>query len=219
MGVNLVPKVEDIRVLPYTFRKDNKGNEFVKHCFEDGCVKEDGVHRLLTFAFICHNTGDTALNAGDPRTQPDIFKLSPGHDHYHLQDFNKYILRSNSTGEEILSHKQAFCLEDTRPLSWPEEEWPNLRSTFTNCNVLQGISAGWADVYSVGLPCQFIVLTSPSRSIDVKDGDYTLEVTTNPEQPEGPLARFDKHIFKEDEYRDNTLKIPLHISGNNITTT
>jgi hypothetical protein len=97
------------------------------------------------------------------------------------------------------------------------------QSVFTVCNRFQGISSDWVDVYGVGLACQFIVLTSPpwvddngERKIDVPDGEYTLEITTNPEQPDGPKARFDKHLFKEDNYGNNTIKKALSIKENTL---
>ena len=41
-----------------------------------------------------------------------------------------------------------------------------------NCST-QGVSAGFADIYSRGLPCQYIDVT------DVPAGDYTLRIETN----------------------------------------
>jgi len=71
---------------------------------------------------------------------------------------------------------------------------------FTDCNTDQGVSAGWADLYSKGLPCQYVVVDG------IPDGDYTLISTTNA-----------KKLFPEDTYDDNTICTGLHIAGNSVS--
>jgi hypothetical protein len=64
--------------------------------------------------------------------------------------------------------KLGFCLEDTRrqlPTAAPAARY--------DC-VSQGLQAGWSDVYSAGLPCQFVDVTA------VPPGQYALEVHINP---------------------------------------
>ena len=82
----------------------------------------------------------------------------------------------------------------------PKIRIPPANKQFTDCNVNQGISAGWADVYHSALPCQFIVIDG------VPDGDYTLVSTTN-----------SKHIVPEDTYENNTICTGLRITGNNVS--
>lgn len=213
MGVNLVPIVPIDRTFKIISKAFSKQNHSDEHNFEDGCIKQEGFHRLLSFEFMCHNIGDTDLVAGSPKSRPDIFTKSGGHAHWHLVDLNKYTIRKKETNEILRSEKQSFCLLDMIPLSFPPEQWPSLRRRFTKCeneNDIQGISAGWADIYRRGVPCQFIVLENPDGSVNASDGKYELEVTTNATR-----------IFEEDEYKDNTIYIDFEISDkvnlNNVT--
>ena len=79
---------------------------------------------------------------------------------------------------------------------------PNARQDpqFNDCNTDQGISAGWADLYNAGLPCQYIVID------ELPDGDYTLQSTTNA-----------MSVVDEDSYSDNTIWSGLRIEENNVT--
>jgi hypothetical protein len=79
-------------------------------------------------------------------------------------------------------HKAAFCLVDLyHPpgSAAPSGAVPDLR--------VQGISAGWADVYHRGLDCQWIDITG------VPSGRYVLEVEINP-----------AHVIHEGNYSNNT---------------
>lgn len=59
----------------------------------------------------------------------------------------------------------------------------------------QGISVGWADTYGIKLPGQWIDVTN------VPDGDYILEVETNPE-----------HSFQEKSYSNNFTSKPVTVT-------
>ena len=59
--------------------------------------------------------------------------------------------------------KQAFCLLDV------QQYVPGSPPARYNCG-FQGITAGWADIYTSGLDCQWIDVTG------VAEGDYTLEL-------------------------------------------
>lgn len=187
MGVNLVPSVDNFAVTRETFTDSS-------HDVLDGAVTP-GAHRLLRFDFLLHNAGDTDLVAGAPADRPDLFVLSAGHNHYHLRDFNEFKL-FNASGQEVaIGYKQAFCLEDhvqIDPLAKADAQ-------FTDCNVAQGLSAGWADVYEASLPGQYIVIDG------LPSGDYTLQATPNSQQ-----------AFAEDNYSDNTIRIGLRLDGDNV---
>jgi hypothetical protein len=131
----------------------------------DGCVAT-GPHRLLRFDILCHNAGDADLVLEPPGTRPDLFEFSPEDGRYRLRDFVHVALEDaagNPIGE---SHKRSFCLIDVERIEPGAREAPQ----FTDCNVRQGISAGWADVYRRHLPCQYVVID------EVPDGDYRLRV-------------------------------------------
>jgi hypothetical protein len=209
MGINLVPRIplESIGIQNRVFSKDNPHDE---HDFEDNCITE-GQHRILKFDFFCHNIGNKDFVAGDPRTQPDKFTKSKGHTHYHVKDFNKFILYKDGNRKEIArSLKQSFCLTDMVPLSFPLKEWQKLFSLPAkfNCLTRQGISAGWADVYRRRLPCQYIEID------DLPTGDYVLVAETNAER------KNHTHIFEvEDNYSDNALEVRLRIGENDVRVT
>ena len=188
MGVNLVTIVRNFSISNQTFTAGD-------HDVQDGCVTP-GQHRVMRFDFLSYNAGDADLVVGSPAARPDLFIWSAAHGHYHLKDFNEFKL-FNAAGHQVeIGHKQAFCLIDI------ERKHPNARADaqFSDCNSNQGISAGWADLYSAGLPCQYIVIDG------LADGDYTLQSTTN-----------SKHIVHEDCYGDNTMWTGLRIHGNTVT--
>ena len=186
MGVNLVPFVRNFSITH---------EDADAHSIEDGCITP-GRHRLLRFDFLSCNIGDTDLVVGSPESHPEWFELSASHGHYHLKNFNEFRLYSSSGTEVVKGYKQAFCLIDIERLD------PNARSEprFDDCNASQGISAGWADVYSASLACQFLVID------DLPSGSYVLKSTTN-------VPRY----FSEDSFDDNTICTGLRIVGDTVT--
>jgi hypothetical protein len=187
MGVNLVTRVRNFSIQNRTFAASD-------HDVQDGCVTP-GSHKLLRFDFLSYNAGTADLVIGSPAARPDLFVWSAGHGHYHLKDFNEFLLFNASGALATTGFKQAFCAIDIERIS-PTAS-PTAR--FDDCNSDQGISAGWADVYSSFLACQFIVLDG------VPNGDYTLQSTTNAQ-----------HRVGEDCFGDNTIWTGLRLSGNTV---
>lgn len=184
MGVNLVPIVRNFSIERRTFVPGD-------HDLLDTCISE-GSHRLLRFDFLSSNIGDVDLHVGKPQDHPEWFVFSGAHGHYHFVGFNTYALLDFDGATIVPGFKQAFCLEDV------EKNDPNAQAAKFTC-ADQGISAGWADLYSAVLPCQFI-------SIDnVPDGDYLLRATTNAE-----------HKLAEDNYSDNTVTVALRLAGDTV---
>jgi len=188
MGANLVPIVRNFFITSETFAADS-------HSVQDGCVTP-GTHRLMRFDFLSHNIGDADLVVGAPKDHPEWFTWSEAHGHYHLKDFNEFILYDCSGNQITKGYKQAFCLIDIEHHS----AWGPNAPQFTDCNTNQGVSAGWADLYNAGLACQFIVMDG------VPDGDYVLVSTTNAQ-----------HLVPEDTYADNTIYTALRIKGDKVT--
>jgi hypothetical protein len=187
MGVNLVTRVRNFAISNQTFGPND-------HDVQDGCVTP-GSHRIMRFDFLSYNAGNSDLVIGSPASRPDLFVWSAGHGHYHLRDFNEFLLFNAQGGLATIGYKQAFCAIDIEPIG------PNAANArFANCNTDQGISAGWADVYNSSLPCQYIVIDN------LPDGDYTLQSTTN-----------SKHAVQEECFGDNTEWTGLHIAGNTVT--
>ena len=88
--------------------------------------------------------------------------------HHHVIGYARFDLLDATGGIVVTGRKQAFCLEDD------EQIVPGDASHHYKCN-LQGISAGWADVYASDLACQWIDVT------DVPAGTYTLRVEIDPD--------------------------------------
>lgn len=188
MGVNLVTRVRNFSISTETFASGD-------HSVQDGCVTA-GTHKLLRFDFLSHNVGSSDLVIGSPAARPDLFVWSAAHGHYHLKDFNQFLLFDANGNLATTGYKQAFCAIDIERIS----STASLSPRFADCNSDQGISAGWADVYHHSLACQFIVLDG------VANGDYTLQSTTNTQ-----------HKVGEECYGDNTIWTGLRISGNSVT--
>ena len=187
MGVNLVTRVRNFSIQSRTFSASD-------HDVQDGCVTP-GNHKLLRFDFLSHNAGNADLVVGSPAARPDLFVWSAGHGHYHLKDFNEFLLFDAAGNLATVGYKQAFCAIDIERIS-PSA---SASARFNDCNSNQGISAGWADVYSSFLACQFVVIDA------LANGDYTLQSTTNAQ-----------HRVGEDCFGDNTIWTGLRISGNTV---
>lgn len=158
----------------------------------EGCVDGDGWRRVLRFDTKTANLGSRDLIMGVPANHPDLYTYSPCHEHHHFDNYANYTLLAD--GDPIaVGHKQAFCLLDWEPYTWPDAgEQP----TFTCFN--QGLSLGWSDTYAANLDCQWIDVT------DVPPGDYTLRMDVN--LPPPGLAH---STLVERDYTNNTLEIPV----------
>jgi hypothetical protein len=163
--------------------------------FEAGMCEVDegliapGTHRLLRFTTESRNVGGLDLVVPTPEERPDLFEFQECHGHYHFLGFASYRLL-DGIGEEVAAgRKVSFCLEDV-------ERWDRASSPtrLYDCNV-QGIQAGWSDVYNGGLPGQWIDVTG------LPAGTYTLEITMNPEQ-----------ILEEADYTNNTTSLQVEIT-------
>jgi hypothetical protein len=134
---------------------------------KEGCVVA-GTRRLLIFDTESRNIGDGNLVLGSPVGNP-LFEYAACHGHYHFRDFADYRLVDPARQEVAAGLKVGFCLLDSR--RW-DTNAP--AAGFYSCDN-QGIQAGWADIYSSSLPCQWIDITS------LAGGVYTLEVEVDPE--------------------------------------
>ena len=156
--------------------------------FIEGCAPATGERKLLRFAIGFANVGKGDLVIGDPRDYPDMFEYSPCHGHYHFEGAAKYVLL-NSKGVVVrTSAKQAFCLLDYSKYASYGRKYRRY-----DCDY-QGISAGWQDIYTKNLDCQWLDVTG------LKPGNYTLRLTVN-------------HLrkFTESNYRNNSASIPVTI--------
>ena len=154
----------------------------------EGCVGGEGTRTLVRFDTVSANLGTADIFVGvppPPGESNDVFEWSPCHMHHHVKNFASYELLDAGGTVVLTARKQAFCLEDG------EEVRPGIPSTGYSCQ-LQGITRGWADVYSRYLPCQWIDVTG------IASGQYTLRVVVNP-----------LHTLPESNYDNNTFTVPV----------
>lgn len=107
------------------------------------------------------------------------FVYHPAHHHFHFNDFALYQLRQEqsdgSMGKVVRSgRKTSFCLTDSDEYDTNLPGSPADGSYYACSTKKQGISVGWADVYTQSLADQWIDVTG------VPNGKYFLEVTVDP---------------------------------------
>jgi hypothetical protein len=137
------------------------------------CVSGSGRRRLLQFEGRIENWGPGDLAPGEEQNNP-LFEFSACHSHYHFLDFTDYRLLAADGSVAAQGHKQSFCLVEMDPVEGatvPAPYGTHPEPGLGGCNHL---GAGWADIYGVGTPCQWVDIT------DVPPGDYTLQVAVNP---------------------------------------
>jgi hypothetical protein len=145
----------------------------VEGCF-NGPTPSSGTfsRRLLRFDGVIQNLGDEDFVIGATSGNP-LFEFSGCHGHYHMKEAMSYELLHADTlqpvtlnGQAVVGRKQGFCMLDMRRMSGTNP--PRYTCGY------QGLTAGWADVYSSGLDCQWVDVTG------VPAGPYVLKVTVNP---------------------------------------
>jgi hypothetical protein len=156
--------------------------------------------RLLRLANAVANVGTGPLELVGGDTNPDgtqivfqrifddasgftdrlagTFEFHATHNHIHFEDFTNYNLRTVTSGDGVggivaSGQKVSFCLLDVREYDTSLPGAPN-SDHYNSCAQFQGISVGWADVYSRSLPDQWIDIT------DVPEGTYWLESVVDP---------------------------------------
>ena len=152
------------------------------------CMTALGPRKLLKFAIGFANVGKGDLIIGNPTDRPEMFSYSPCHGHYHFDGAASYALLNANGSRVRSSRKQAFCLLDYSKYA----SWGRKGPRYT-CDY-QGISAGWQDIYTKNLDCQWIDVTG------LKPGRYTLRLKVN------PLRK-----FRESNYGNNSASVPINI--------
>jgi hypothetical protein len=104
------------------------------------------------------------------------FEYDPDHGHWHFDNYARYRLLTLAGHRLRAQSKVGFCMLDTVSV---DPGLPGYSSTrrYTGCPdlALQGISVGWADVYGVTTPGQFIPIGG------VPNGTYCLVGRADPE--------------------------------------
>lgn len=123
------------------------------------------------------------------------FTYHSGHGHIHFDGYAVYSLRKYLPGGGIgdlvaTGGKISFCLIDITKYHSNAGA-----SRYNSCGQVQGVTAGWSDVYTRSLPDQWINISL------VPDGQYWLEVTIDPD-----------HLLLESDSTNNTGRIPVTIN-------
>ena len=129
-------------------------------------------------------------DGGSRDTLAGEFVYHPGHGHIHFEGFATYDLVDSNGNVVASGGKTSFCLINIR------QPFPGVSANAdvvhgrggNSCGSIQGISAGYSDVYSASLDDQWIDVTN------VADGDYTLQIVTDP----------DNNIQEADESNNQT---------------
>ncbi|HYD49083.1 MAG TPA: proprotein convertase P-domain-containing protein, partial [Terriglobales bacterium] len=142
----------------------------------EGCAGGASDRLLVEYSLRTRNIGQGDLVMGSPgcpncQAQPGamcsnpLYVCSPAHGHAHFEGFAYGELLDSNFNVVAASGKYGFCLLDVE-----------CSDPFYTC-AFQGLSAGCADVYDRGLPCQYIDITDAN----LPPGDYTIRVTLDPE--------------------------------------
>lgn len=165
----------------------------------EGCVAV-GTRKLLRFTMETRNIGSGDLVIGNPANHP-LYQFATCHGHYHFESFAQYTLLDTNYNPVLLGQnvvigrKVGFCIEDVARWS------PTAPATSKyNCSN-NGLQAGWSDVYSQNLDCQFVDITG------VPSGNYYLQMTVNPDA-----------LLTEANLGNNTVLVPVNIPPTNCLT-
>lgn len=100
------------------------------------------------------------------------FELHPDHGHFHVSHVARYELRRDTYDGEFVQNgkKISFCMEDSIRIREGSEE-----ARIPECNqTMQGITRGFADVYSANLPDQTFDFTA------LASGQYVIVIHLDP---------------------------------------
>lgn len=135
------------------------------------------------------------------------YETLDGHNHFHVQDFERYRLRAEQGTSWRVSHKEGFCLRDDGNIGGTvsrfddenfycgeDEEKEDLR-------VRQGLSEGWVDVYDWYLEGQFIDLTGLPLP-----GNYCIEAEADP-----------GHLLTEASRNNNVTSTLVHLTTTEVS--
>ena len=130
------------------------------------------------------------------------FHFSRTHQHWHFKNFASYSLERLSDGVEVAAHdKIGFCLIDSQH-PYPGIPGSPSENVYDTCQPdhFQGLSPGWADVYTAALPGQFVDVTS------VPDGSYCFISHVDP-----------GNKLAESSDADNTATQAIELTGDSVS--
>jgi cysteine-rich repeat protein len=185
---DIVPVVSDLAVVTA---------DVLQGDVDEGCAGGRYGRRLVSYSLRTRNIGtddlilgnpgcpNCALNPGAACTNP-LFVCGTSHGHAHFEDFALNQIIDADGNVVATGRKYGFCLLDL-----------GCATPHYSCSY-QGITAGCSDVYSAGLPCQYVDITDSG----LPDGIYKLRVTLDPE-----------NIFTETSEANNVVETPFEIGS------
>lgn len=164
------------------------------HCaVVERCVGGAGWRRLLTFDSHDQNQGGRPLHIGpvdysveglgSELIEHHAYELSACHNHYHFRYYGDFSFGA-STGPGRVQ-KNGFCIESTDRISNNESSPTH---TPYDCHN-QGVSAGWGDLYSAGLVCNWVDVTGVSTSAGPVTNNLSFHSNPDGFMCEGTLLR------------------------------
>jgi len=144
---------------------------------QEGCIAGTGDRDIVRFTTHIKNIGTQDYFIGQESDNTDQFEFDPCHGHYHYEGYAEYVLYDN-TGVEYpeIGFKNGFCVLDL--------ECSDGGTAKYGCNNM-GISAQCGDIYSSGLACQWVDVTT------LPAGTWTLVVRTNWDQSPDNNGRYE----------------------------
>lgn len=156
----------------------------------EGCVSGYGLRRIFRFTTHIKNIGNLDYFIGAPDTVGNQFVFDACHGHWHYVGYAEYLLFDQNFHQVLEGFKNGFCVLDLECSGGGTGKY--------GCGNM-GISAGCGDIYSSGLSCQWIDVTS------VDTGNYTLVVRVNWDHSPDKLGHFEK------SYDNNWAQVCLNI--------
>ncbi|MGH8825898.1 MAG: lysyl oxidase family protein [Jiangellaceae bacterium] len=126
----------------------------------------------------------------------------PEHEHWHFDAMARYTLtRPGESSPLVASDKVSFCLRDNRETATASPVRPT--QFYGDCarDRVQGITPGWADVYSADLADQHLDLPA-----DLPDGSYCLHNEADP-----------RELLLETDDDDNASVVTIRITATSVT--
>lgn len=142
----------------------------------EGCLAGYGHRRLIRFTTHIRNIGTQDYYIGAPDTVGNQFVWDPCHQHWHYVGYAEYLLYDHNNQQVQVGFKNGFCVLDL-------ECSGGGTGKFSCANM--GITAGCGDIYSSGLACQWIDVTT------IDTGDYTLVVRVNWDRSPDKLGHYE----------------------------
>lgn len=146
------------------------------------------------FQFVYSDDGSsTSYPAGQ-------FDYHPEHGHWHWQFFATYEMTTEGGAPVGEDNKVTFCIIDITKIKRFIGPGQPSQPAYTQCGTnVQGISVGWADIYSANLFDQWIVIDG------VPDGRYWVSMVANPDL-----------VLRESNTADNRASTLIDIRGSRV---